>query len=297
MIRIRKKTSMILLVLALGCLLAACGGAAPAEAPAEVTQAAVTEPSALPTTAVPEADTPVQPLPEPTPAAAEPTPEPVPETPAPTEAPAIPVYAGPDVAEQARVEDSFFDDAAFFGNSLVDGLDLFGGLSDGDFFAETSASVISVGMTRDAKTSDGAPATLLQALEEKQYGKIYILLGINEIGFNTDSFVSLYEGVLDEIAAAEPDAELYIMSLTPITERRSTSDDVFSRERVEEFNKRLYALAEDHSCYYLDLYGALADEDGWLTPEQSTDGIHFTADKYPEWADYLRTHYIPKEAE
>ncbi len=305
MIRIGKKTSAILSALALVCLLAACGGTAPAPAaaPTEVTQAAAPELTTMPASAAPEADTPVQPLPDPaaddaeaTPAPVPETAEPAPETPAPTETPA-PVFTGPDVEEQARVEDSFFDDAAFIGNSLVRGLELFGGLSDGDFFAQTSASVISVGMTRDAKTSDGSPATLLQALEEKQYGKVYILLGINEMGFNTDSFMSLYDGVLDEIAAAEPDAELYIMSLTPITERRSASDDVFSRERVEEFNARLHDLAEERGCYYLDLYGALADEDGWLMPEQSTDGIHFTADKYPEWAEYLRTHYAPQDAE
>lgn len=295
----RKITRIIMLALA-AALFSACGTAAPA-APTKVTEASAPTPPAATASLVPEATAPVaapvQPTDEPAaPAVSVETPAPPAETPAPTEEPA-PEPVGPDVPEREAVDDSYFEDAAFFGNSLVRGLDMFGGLDDGEFFAATSANVISVGMTRDSQTSDGSPATLLQALEEKQYRKIYLLFGINEIGFNTDSFVSLYGGVLDEIAAAQPDAQLYIMSLTPITEKRSASDDVFKRERVEEFNERLYALAEERGCYYLDIYSALADENGWLPSEHSTDGIHFTAEKYPEWADYLRTHYVPQDAE
>lgn len=300
MILKRKTILILMLACAAAMLLSACGAKAP-EAPAKVTEASVAETPAATAPQVPEATdavaAPAAPTDEPAaPVVSVETPAPPAETPEPTPEPAAePV--GPDVPEREAVDDSYFEDAAFFGNSLVRGLDMFGGLDDGDFFAATSANVISVGMTRDSQTSDGSPATLLQALEEKQYRKIYLLFGINEIGFNTDSFVSLYGGVLDEIAASEPDAQLYIMSLTPITEKRSASDDVFKRERVEEFNERLYALAEERGCYYLDIYSALADENGWLPSEHSTDGIHFTAEKYPEWADYLRTHYVPQDAE
>ena len=71
------------------------------------------------------------PAPSPSPAPT-PTPEPTP-SPAPTEPPA-----------PTRLDDSFFDDAAFLGNSLMDGLRLFGGLQYGDFYSGTSASVVSV---------------------------------------------------------------------------------------------------------------------------------------------------------
>ena len=292
-------------------LLCACGQQTPA-APVRVTQGSVAElPPEESRPALPPAETkdPATPTPtEPVAITAEPaapTPTPAPDGPAPetdsptpvTDSPVPETAAPPDpvLPAQERVDDSFFNDAAFFGNSLVDGLHIFGGLTGGDFFAETSASVVSVGMTRDSQTSDGTAATLLQALQEKQYGKIYILLGVNEMGFNTDSFVSLYGAMLDEIAAAEPEAELYIMSLTPITEQRSAAEDIFSRDRVEEFNARLLTLAEERGCHYVDLFDGLSDGTGWLDPAQSTDGIHFTPDKYPEWAEYLRTHYAPEQ--
>lgn len=199
---------------------------------------------------------------------------------------------GPDVEERERVEDSYFADSAFLGNSLVDGLARYGGLEHGDFYAATSASVLSVGMTRNAVLSSGAAGTMMQALCEKEYSSIYILLGINEIAFETDYFIELYGDMLDRIAADEPDADIYIMSLTPVTEKRDGYDPLFNMERIAEYNDALYSLAEERGLYYLDLVEALADEGGYLSAEMSTDGIHMTEEKYMEWADYLRTHYV-----
>lgn len=231
--------------------------------------------------------------PEPTPAAetAEPTPLPTPE---PTPVPE-PEYTGPDLAEQPAVGDEFFADTAFFGNSLVDGLRLYGGLSHGDFYAVQSASVVNVGTTKASALNDGTAATLLQTLAQKQYSRIYILLGINEIGFETSYFIDLYRRMLDQIAESEPHASIYIMGLTPVSKAKSDEGALFSMDRVREYNAALRDLAEERQCWYVDLVDALADADGYLPADQSVDGIHLTADKYPEWADYLRTHYEPDD--
>lgn len=247
--------------------LAGCGkGAPPADTP---------EPSA------PAVET-ASPTPTPTP---EPTPTPVPE----------PEYAGPDLAEQPAVGDEFFADTAFFGNSLVDGLRLYGGLAHGDFYAVQSASVVNVGTTKVSALNDGTAATLLQTLAQKQYSRIYILLGINEIGFETSYFIELYRAVLDQIAASEPHAAIYIMGLTPVTKAKSDEGELFSMDRVREYNDALRSLAEERGCWYVDLVEALAGTDGYLPEGDSVDGIHLTAAKYPVWADYLRTHYEPDD--
>ena len=129
-----------------------------------------------------------------------PRPSETPATPAPTPTP-TPVPTATPEPRAERVEDDYFADAAFFGNSLVDGLHLFGGLTQGDFFAGTSANVISVESTMDTTRSDGSAATMLDALLEEDYAKIYVLLGINELGFTVDSFVDLYAALLDKIQA------------------------------------------------------------------------------------------------
>jgi len=212
-----------------------------------------------------------------------------------TEAPVAAEFS-PDLSEQPPVDDSFFADAAFVGNSLVCGLKQHGGLTAGDFYAATSTSVVNIELNYERTLKNGRKGTLLQALYEKQYGKVYLLLGINEIGFEPDYFAELYGALLDDIAEHEPDADIYIMGLTPVTEKKSAGNDLFNAERIALYNEKLYGLAETHHCRYVDLFSALADEAGYLPEEESTDGIHMKPAEYPRWADYLRTHYV-SEAE
>ncbi len=217
-------------------------------------------------------------------------PEDVPKPESTPEPPAEPEYAGPDLAESEPVDDGYFADAAFFGNSLVDGLSRYGGLKNASFYAATSASVVNVSITQNSLLESGDKGTLLDAMTEKDHDKIYILLGINEIGFEPEYFSQLYSTLLDSIRQAEPDSDIYIMSLSPVTQACSESSDVFNMERIGAYNDALYALAKDKQCYYVDLCAALAGDDGYLTEEDSTDGIHLKPEKYPDWAEYLRTH-------
>ena len=203
-------------------------------------------------------------------------------------------WTGPDLPEQPRAEDGFFADAAFFGNSLIKGLEMYGGLREAAFFGANSAAVYNVGSTLNFKLSGGADATMLDALGEGTHGKVYVLLGINEIALEPDYFVEQYDAVLDEITARQPEAMLYIMSLTPVTEKKSLDASVFTQERVLEYNDALHALAARRGCAYVDLVEALAGPDGFLAEEESTDGIHLTQETYPVWSEYLRTHYVPQ---
>ena len=270
---LRRKICILLTAALLAATLCACGDTAeptPTPAPEQLRESSVTPP---PTAA---------PVPAPTtPEPSEPTATPVPEAPPePTPTP-----------RPERVEDDWFADAAFFGNSILDGLHSFGGLQYGSFFAGTSASVLNVETMRNASLADGTPATLMDALLEKQYSKIYVLLGINELGFNVGSFTELYAGLLASIAENEPNAEIFVMSLTPITERRNNSEDLFTKDKVLAFNAAIRAMVEEQGYTYLDLYPAFADENGWLPAEKSSDGVHFTAAAYREMAEFLRTHY------
>ena len=291
-----KRNNRIWIALALAfALLAGCGTP---RTPAPTT---TPEPTAAPT-----------PAPTPTPT---PTPTPAP-TPTPTPAPAsasdlptvMPASASdlvtPTAAPVVRVSDAFFADAAFLGNSLMDGLRIFGGLKYGDFYSGTSASVVNVGTARiyeaageedpaENEKEDGKEPeklTLLEALLEKQYGKVFVLFGINEVGFTLSSFIAIYSELLAEIAEGEPDATIYVFSLSPITEKRDEDSDLFKKERVLEFNAAIAEMAERSGYVYMDLYGALADADGWLPEEASTDGVHLTGEKYADWVEFLFTY-------
>ena len=202
-------------------------------------------------------------------------------TPSPSPSPAVEY---PDLEAQPVVADEFFDDAAFLGNSLIDGFRLFSGLNTCDYYCATSMTVAGAG-------------DLISQMGQQQYGKIYILLGINEIGYDVDYFIDLYQKMLDDIREVEPDADIYIMSLTPVSAYKSSTSDVFTMDRVRMYNEGLHKLAADNECWYVDLVEALAGDDGYLPSDVTTDGVHFTASEYKVWLDYLKTHYAPDEGE
>lgn len=199
---------------------------------------------------------------------------------------------GPMLEAREKIGDSFFEDAAFFGNSLMEGLGGYGGLESGSFFGHARTALYNMDTEYNTRLDDGSTGTLYQAMTQRQYEKIYVLLGINEIGWDAAYFADRFEEFLERLQQDEPEAEIYIMSLTPVTRETSETHEFFNMERVRAYNEELLALAEKTGCWYLDICQALAGDDGYLPAECAVDdGIHLTQDAYPLWADYLRTHY------
>lgn len=207
-----------------------------------------------------------------------------------------PKPAGPDLTEQEAVGDDYFSDAAFIGNSLMDGFRLFSGLTTCDYYTATSMSVNAVDSKPCISLENGQQGTIMQGVTQKKYGKIYIELGINEIGYEKSAFIDQYGKMLDKIIAAQPNCTIYVMGLTPVSQAKSESGGTFSMDRVKDFNTALRQLAADKGCYYMDLVSALADSTGYLPASETTDGIHFSADVYKMWLQYIKTHYAGKGA-
>ena len=188
---------------------------------------------------------------------------------------------GPDVPEQPEADDAFFANSAILGNSLVDGLKSYSGLKTLNYFCKTSMSVDSV------RSSD---AWYVQSLCSGKYDRIYIELGINEISYPTATFISRYTDLLDKIIAAQPGAEIYLISVLPVT-RAISARGTYTMTRVNAYNEALYDLAAEKNCRYLDVCSALATDDGYLPSGSSWDGIHFQPSGYKVWENYMRTHY------
>lgn len=206
-------------------------------------------------------------------------------------------YTGPDVPKREPVDDNFFSDAAFMGNSLMEGFKTFSELDVCDYYTATSMNVVAATSKKCVALDNGTSGTMVEGLTQKPYGKIYILLGINEIGYNIDSFSQMYSEMLDTIIAAQPDCDIYIMSLTPVSQEKSKSSEIYNMEHITTFNEKLYSIAKEKQCYYLDLVSALSEEDGYLPASQTSDGVHFSSGMYSKWLDYLKTHYIESEIE
>jgi lysophospholipase L1-like esterase len=200
---------------------------------------------------------------------------------------------GMAVPESEPVGPEWFSDAVFIGNSLEQGFMLYAGLKTADMFAVQSISVANIGTDHVINAGGGVYLTILDAMARKSYRKVFVMLGINELSWATkESFYTKYAGVIDKIRELEPEAELYLQSITPVTARQSDNSTTFTNPRIHEYNEVIRQLAEDKEAHYLYVFDALADEDGCLPAGSTDDGIHPYPKYYPQWLTYLESHTV-----
>ena len=189
----------------------------------------------------------------------------------------------PVIREQATaVDGAYFADAAFVVNSVSRGLDLYDYdvlLAKADFYGGADFSVYDV-------------MDCIREMEGKTYGKIYLGLGIEELGDDIEDIQASYENILSELRTRAPESIVVLMSVPPVSEYKSSTDTYCNRELVVEYNEMLLKLAEAWDVWYLDVYTVLANEEGYLPSDVNEDGIHFTPAHYTAWFERLRTHYV-----
>lgn len=190
---------------------------------------------------------------------------------------------GPDV--------SCFDDTVFIGDSRTQGLQMATGLTNATFLAERSMAVNKCDTKKAFRLSNGEKGTLYQALAEKQYRKVYIMFGVNELGWpSAATFAQYYGKVIDEVKRLQPEAVIYVQSILPISKARSDKDSIYNNKNVNAFNAEVQKMTQEKDVIYLDVAERFRDEDGALFADASTDGIHLTFAYCREWLKYLEDH-------
>ena len=147
------------------------------------------------------------------------------------------------------------------------------------------------------KDEEGNKMTVDEALQnDEPYGKIYIMLGLNEIGTGTtETFVAKYAEVVARIRELQPDAIIYIQGIMHVTQNKSDNDKIFNNPTINERNEALSHLANNVDIFYIDMNEAVDDENGNLLEDLSTDDIHLKASAYERWHQYLLHHAIVKD--
>lgn len=203
------------------------------------------------------------------------------------------------VPEGAEVENSYFDDAAFIGDSRTDGFMLYSGIGTGDNLAANGVSMFRLS-DRKSLTINGEKYTPLEALALKEYGKVYLALGVNELGYNNDKgFYNKVCEAIDGIRRAQPNAVIYIQGLIPVNEEQyldATGKDYLTNDHLRIYNDLMQQAAEEKKVAYVNVYEAFADENGGLPEEDSRDGVHLYKEPCQRWLAYLKTHTVEFDA-
>lgn len=180
-----------------------------------------------------------------------------------------------------------FSNSVFIGDSMAEGFMLFSGIKDAAFYYERGLRLDAVAKDRVADTPNGK-TTILEALRQKTYDRVFLILGLNELGWdNADIFEQRYKNLVDLIRQAQPDAEIYLQAILPVTQERSLSDRVFNNADIAQYNDRIARVAEEKGVQYLDVSPVMTDGSGALYPEASTDGIHLNKEYCIKWLEYI----------
>ena len=193
--------------------------------------------------------------------------------------------------ESAPVSDSWFSDALFIGDSLTMGYEAFSGMTEGEYLCRTGLSVGGVFNIEEDGTS------IIDKSKQINPKKIYVLLGTNEylVPNNLENVVNKFRNLITTLKKNHPESYIFIQSIFPYSAKKEASGRI-KNSTIASYNEELIKLAEELACFYVAPSEAVTDENGYLRPELTHDGIHLNNKGCRLWAEYLRCHTTGEES-
>jgi len=196
-----------------------------------------------------------------------------------------------DVPKKSVVGNSYFDDALFIGDSRTVGIAEYGNIKNATFFANTGMSVYNLAKTK-VNIAGLGKVTLDELLASYKFGKVYILLGINEMGYDLDKTANKYKELISKIQENQEGTIIYIQANLHVTETKSKSSSTFSNTRINNLNSKLAQLANNQNIFYIDINEKFDDEKGNLPSNYSQDGVHIYAKYYKDWTNWIAENVV-----
>lgn len=180
------------------------------------------------------------------------------------------------------MDNSYFDDAVFIGDSRTQGFIIYNGLSNATAYMDKGLKVDTAFTKADIEVN-GVKMSAMDALAQNTtFKKVYVMLGVNELGWAySDIFIEKYGELVDKIKEIKPDAEIYIQSILPVSEKKSNSDKIYNMEKINEYNGLIQKMAEEKKVYYLNVAEAVADGSGYLPTKRPPTGCISTKSTAP----------------
>lgn len=205
------------------------------------------------------------------------------------------------VPKTISVSDDYLEDALFIGDSILKGFKLYVAPYSDNVLAELNVGLDQIFLNKDVYyPTPNNPATLWESIDDvlPDAEKVYVLIGANGIpGYENEKSMSFYEDLIIKLKDRFADKIVYICSLTPITSELSAerSPD-FSKDKIDDFNNKLFTLCYEQDVYFLQVDEDLKDASGYLMSDYDAgDGMHLNKAGHTVLLDYLKTHVVSKE--
>ena len=175
------------------------------------------------------------------------------------------------IPESAEVDDTYFSNTLFIGNSITEGFKEFSGLDTPTYYEGRGMTVESIHRMKIVN-ADNSPnmegkgeKTVMDALKDRQFDQIYLLFGANELGWiYPDMFIEQYSQLIDDIKALQPNAKICVQSILPVSAERSETDEVYNNTKIENLNNMIINMSAEKGIPYLNAAEAFKDDTGAL---------------------------------
>lgn len=197
----------------------------------------------------------------------------------------------PETYSFTPVTEDYFKDAVFIGDSRTVGICEYSGIENATFLCKTSLTIYDYDKPKISYNNE--KTSIQDVLEQKQFGKVYLMVGINECSYGTpESFYELYRQVVEDIRKLQPNALIFIEGNLLVTQSKSDSKQGVTNENISSRNELIATLANQKDIFYIDINNSSLCENGALIPEFTWDQIHIKAQYYTVWKDFLLEHGI-----
>lgn len=171
---------------------------------------------------------------------------------------------------------NFFDNTLFIGDSRTVGLKEYAGIEGADFLCD-------VGLDSQKAMKGNLPGMLAS----HKYRRIYIMLGINEIGNPRQTVLKHFRTLVQYVKNHEPGAQIILMGNLHVTAKKAASDTFFSNSNIDGLNSQISQIASSCGCRYLDPNPPFDDGTGALPEKYSGDGAHLYGKYYTLWKNWI----------
>ena len=134
---------------------------------------------------------------------------------------------------------------------------------------------------------DQGEKTLQEVLENRQYGRIYLMLGINELGYDQEATAKKYQELVQYLVQSQPQARLILEMNMHVSKKRSETDSIYNNANIDAFNNRIREIASEEGLACIDINERFDDGEGNLAEEYTADDAHLMGKYYAEWADWI----------
>lgn len=188
-------------------------------------------------------------------------------------------------------ETTYFEDALFIGDSRTEGLREYGGLGEATIICDSGLSIYR--LWKDTfSVKDMGKVSFEEVLRSGRFKKVYLMMGINELGYDYTQTIKKYEEALRLIEETQPGAIIFLMANLHVTDEKSQKSDIFNNENINRFNRALEALARKKKYIYLDVNPLFDDSEGNLSKEYTYDHAHILGVYYMDWVNWILEHCI-----